>query len=85
MKGGHGVPALGRQRQLISEFKDSQVYSTSSEQLHRAHSSGLHRKILSLKTKTKAGEMAQRLRALTALLKVWSANPSNHVVAHNHL
>jgi hypothetical protein len=32
-----------------------------------------------------AGEMAQQLRALTALLKVLSSNPSNHMVAHNHL
>jgi hypothetical protein len=31
-----------------------------------------------------AGEMAQWLRALTALLKVLSSNPSNHLVAHNH-
>ena len=30
------------------------------------------------------GEMAQRLRALTALPKVLSSNPSNHMVAHNH-
>jgi hypothetical protein len=30
------------------------------------------------------GEVAQRLRALTALLKVLSSNPSNHTVAHNH-
>jgi hypothetical protein len=34
---------------------------------------------------TGAGEMAQRLRALTALPKVLSSNPSNHMVAHNHL
>ena len=33
----------------------------------------------------RAGEMAQRLRALTALSKVLSSNPSNHMVAHNHL
>jgi hypothetical protein len=32
-----------------------------------------------------AREMAQRLRALTALPKVLSSNPSNHMVAHNHL
>jgi hypothetical protein len=32
-----------------------------------------------------AGEMAQRVRALTALLKVLNSNPSNHMVAHNHL
>jgi hypothetical protein len=32
-----------------------------------------------------AGEMAQQLRALTALPEVLSSNPSNHMVAHNHL
>jgi hypothetical protein len=32
-----------------------------------------------------AGEMAQWLRVPTALLKVPSSNPSNHMVAHNHL
>jgi hypothetical protein len=32
-----------------------------------------------------AGEMAQRVRALTALPEVLSSNPSNHMVAHNHL
>jgi hypothetical protein len=32
-----------------------------------------------------AGEMAQRLRALTALPEVLSSIPSNHMVAHNHL
>jgi hypothetical protein len=31
-----------------------------------------------------AGEMAQRLRAPTALLKVLISNPSNHMVVHNH-
>jgi hypothetical protein len=41
-------------------------------------------KILSQKIKTGAGEMAQQLRALTALLKVLSSNPSNHMVSHNH-
>jgi hypothetical protein len=32
-----------------------------------------------------AGEMAQWLRALTALPEVLSSNSSNHMVAHNHL
>jgi hypothetical protein len=32
-----------------------------------------------------AGEMAQQLRALTALPEVLSSIPSNHIVAHNHL
>jgi hypothetical protein len=40
---------------------------------------------LSFKNVSWAGEMAQRLRTLTALLKVLSSNPSNHMVAHNHL
>jgi hypothetical protein len=34
--------------------------------------------------KVGAGEMAQQVRALTALLKVLSSNPSNHMVTHNH-
>jgi hypothetical protein len=33
----------------------------------------------------RAGEMAQRLRALTALPEVLSSNHSNHMVVHNHL
>jgi hypothetical protein len=30
------------------------------------------------------GEMARQVRALTALPKVLSSNPNNHMVAHNH-
>jgi hypothetical protein len=37
------------------------------------------------KNKIWAGEMPQQLRALTALPKVLSSNPSNYIVAHNHL
>jgi hypothetical protein len=32
-----------------------------------------------------AREMAQWLRALTVLPEVINSNPSNHMVAHNHL
>ena len=32
-----------------------------------------------------AGELAQQLKALTALPEVLSSIPSNHMVAHNHL
>jgi hypothetical protein len=39
---------------------------------------------LHLRKETRAGEMAQWLRAPTALPKVPSSNPSNHMVAHNH-
>jgi hypothetical protein len=38
-----------------------------------------------IETLTKGLEMAQRLRALTALPKVLSSIPSNHMVDHNHL
>jgi hypothetical protein len=32
----------------------------------------------------RAGEMAHQVRALAALLKVLSSNPSNHTVTHNY-
>ena len=32
-----------------------------------------------------AGEMIQKVKALTVLLEVLSSNPSNHLVVHNHL
>jgi hypothetical protein len=38
-----------------------------------------------LELEFRAGEMAQRLRALTALLKVLSSILGNHMVAHSHL
>jgi hypothetical protein len=44
----------------------------------------LYTKTFYLKNKTWAGEMAQWLRALTALPEVLSSNPNNHMVAHNH-
>ena len=37
-----------------------------------------------LKTKLWAGEMAQQVRALTALPKMLGSNPSSHMVAHTH-
>jgi hypothetical protein len=37
-----------------------------------------------LKKDVRVREIAQRLRALTALPKVLSSIPSNHMVAHNH-
>ena len=37
------------------------------------------------KSTSGAGEMAQRLKAMTALLEVLSSIPSNHMVAYNHL
>jgi hypothetical protein len=47
----------------------------------------LNKKFLRMKEKFfwGTGEMAQQLRALTALPEVLSAIPSNHMVAYNHL
>lgn len=40
---------------------------------------------LTIKICYRAGEMAQRLRALTVLPEVLSSIPGSHMVAHNHL
>jgi hypothetical protein len=45
----------------------------------------LYKEKLVSKLKTGAGEMAQRLRALTLLPLVLSSIPSNHMVTQNHL
>ena len=37
-----------------------------------------------IKNMYRAGGMARWLRALTAVLKVLSSNPSNHMVVYNH-
>jgi hypothetical protein len=41
--------------------------------------------IMFMKVDIGSGKIAQQVRALTALPKVLSSNPSNHMVAHNHL
>ena len=63
---------------LESEFQDSQSY-TKKPCLWKKQK---ERKEITL---LGAGEMAQWLRALTALPEVLSSIPSNHMVAHNHL
>jgi hypothetical protein len=60
----------------LHELKASQVYKVSSS-LVRGHTAK--------RNKRRAGEMAQRLRALAALPEILSSSPSNHEVAHNHL
>jgi hypothetical protein len=90
---------LGGRGRRISEFEASLIYKVSSRTA-RAIQRNPVSKTKQNKTKQKnknknkkksiccccgAGAMAQRLRALTALLEVLSSNPSNHMVAHNHL
>ena len=74
-----GWSLSSKQFGLLSEFQDSQSY-TEKLGLEKRKSSSNNFK----KQARRAGEMAQRLRALTALLKVLSSNPNNHLVAHNH-
>jgi hypothetical protein len=80
---------LGGRGRQTSEFEDSLVYRVSSRAArHRETLSWKKRKKEKKKRKKKVklgdGEMAPRVRAVTALLKVLSSNPSNHMVAHNH-
>jgi hypothetical protein len=45
----------------------------------------IEKSCLKKKGEREVGEMAQQLRALTALPEVLSSIPSNHIVAHTHL
>jgi hypothetical protein len=71
---------------LLTELSSPFVSGTLSEDLTLTEakeltcSAGLGRNLSS-----QAGEMAQQLRALTALPEVPSSIPSNHMVAHKHL
>jgi DNA replicative helicase MCM subunit Mcm2 (Cdc46/Mcm family) len=66
-------PCLEKQNKKQTNKKTSLDYRRSSTQKKQC-----------LEKQTRA-EMAQRLRAPTALPEVLSSNPCNHMVAHNHL
>jgi hypothetical protein len=88
----------GRDRQ-ISEFEASLVNKVSSRTVRAIQRNPVSKqnktkqnKIKQNKTKqnkrkleTRAGEMAQGLRALAALSEVLSSIPSNYMVSHNCL
>jgi hypothetical protein len=78
---------LGGRGRQISEFKASLVYKVSSRTARAIQRNPVLEKLKPKQNKKMmlAGEMAQWLRALPALPKVLSSNPSNHMVAHNHL
>ena len=63
------------QPDLQSEFQDTQGYTEKP---------CLKKNKKERNVWEQAGEMAQQLGALTALSKVLSSNPSNHMVAHNY-
>ena len=75
------MPMFQRQEQGDHcDLEASLAYRTSSR-IARATQINL----VSKKRKLGIAKMAQWLRALTALSEVLSLNPSNHVVAYNHL
>jgi hypothetical protein len=71
---------------LTFEFEASLVYRASSRTARDTQRNPVLKKQTNKQTKPqKAGEMIQRLRALTALPEVLSSIPSNHMVSPNHL
>jgi hypothetical protein len=68
----------GKQQGHRQWRKEKALFSTQT-------STSKKRTLIHLNSFTGAREMAQQLRALTALPKVLSSIPSNHMVAHNHL
>jgi hypothetical protein len=81
---------LGGRGRRISEFEASLVHKVSSRTARAIQKNPVSEKKNKKQQQQKrvclagAGEMAKQLRALTALLKVLSLNPSNYMVAHNH-
>jgi hypothetical protein len=89
---------LGGRGRWTSEFEASLVYKVSSRTARATQRNPVSKKTttkkefksytvkscLKKKIKRGAGEMAQRVRALTALPKILRLNPSNHMVTHNH-
>jgi hypothetical protein len=73
---GDLVSSTGLQKQHIHVYKDKHKYTNNE---NKKQTKNL------IKKSMRAGEMAEWLRAPTALPKVLSSNPSNHMVAHNHL
>jgi hypothetical protein len=68
----------------IIEIKEPQLKRRgSSFKTHKQTNKNKTKQTKKKKTR-RAGEMAQRLRALAALPEVLSSIPSNHMVAHNH-
>ncbi len=63
--------------------KNMRTVSTVTHMFHNCTGKYSARNILKV-LKSGAGKLAQWIRALPALLKVLSSNPSNHMVAHNH-
>jgi hypothetical protein len=71
---------------LLASPQEHQNYSfVNTHDLTPCHPLASLNFIEEKKNTNRFGEMAQWLRALTALLEVLSSIPSNHMLAYNHL
>jgi hypothetical protein len=73
------TPKKEARRDLEQWLRDHILSHNQDRKTHTGNSLSL------LKHQSWAGELAQWLRALTALPEDLSSNPSNHMVAQNHL
>jgi hypothetical protein len=77
---------LGGRGRRISEFESSLVYRVSSRTSRDIQRNPLSKnKTKQQKISKRAGEVAQRLRALAALPEDPGSIPSIHIAAHNCL
>jgi hypothetical protein len=79
---------LGGRGRRISEFEASLVYKVSSRTIRATQRNPVSKnqqKQNKTKKQNRAGEMAQWLRTLTALPKVMSSIPSNHIITNNEI
>ena len=75
---------LGNRGRRISEFESSLVYRVSSRTSRDIQRNPLSKnKTKQQKISKRAGEVAQRLRALASLPEVLSSIPRNHMVSNN--
>jgi hypothetical protein len=77
----HGIPKVREKTtEKLSSGLHKSIVACEPEYTHK-----INRQVFQKKKKNEeAGEMAQWVRTLSALLKVLSSNLSNHMVAHNH-
>ena len=83
-KRGKSSPCFGERQAKVSGEAAASVLQKGGQRCNRTTKFKAGGKCGDKNINKGAGEMAQRLRALTVLLKILSSNPSNHMVVHNH-
>jgi hypothetical protein len=79
------IPEERRADKVIKSLKKKVRMFSRAKNRPQIGETGKAHRLSSRKPLPWTGEMAQWLRALTALPEVLSSIPSNHMVAHNHL